>query len=336
MRVTSQPVLRRFWYPVMPVGRLADGPQPFTLLGQDIVLWLDKAGAPSALIDRCCHRTAKLSRGTVGPGGIACGYHGWIYDRDGRCVRMPQLPDREPSDRIRVESFRAAIRYDYVWVCLGEPLTDIPEIPETADPGYRYIHQFYEPWQTSGLRLMENSFDNAHFSFVHPETFGDAEQPIPAKTRIDDARYGFDFHTVVPIRTHPLQKSVLKIDSDETVREVHSTWWMPFMRKFKVTYPSGVIHCIVTSATPMTDGSSMICQFVLRNDSEADAPAAQVNAFDRLVMTEDRTVLEITRPDVPLEPGAAREFSMPSDKPGVLMRRKFLELLTEHGEVEHA
>jgi hypothetical protein len=40
MLVTQQPVLRRFWYPVMPLDHLANGPQSFTLLGQSLVLWL--------------------------------------------------------------------------------------------------------------------------------------------------------------------------------------------------------------------------------------------------------------------------------------------------------
>ena len=35
---TQQPVLRRFWYAVMPMAKLESGPQPFTLLGENIVL----------------------------------------------------------------------------------------------------------------------------------------------------------------------------------------------------------------------------------------------------------------------------------------------------------
>ena len=60
MLCTKQKVLRRFWYATMPVDKLADGPKPFTLLGENIVLFLDAEGKPAALADRCCHRTAKL------------------------------------------------------------------------------------------------------------------------------------------------------------------------------------------------------------------------------------------------------------------------------------
>ena len=37
---TKQPVLRRFWYALMPLEHLKDGPKPFTLLGEPIVLFL--------------------------------------------------------------------------------------------------------------------------------------------------------------------------------------------------------------------------------------------------------------------------------------------------------
>jgi len=38
MLQTATPMLRRFWYPVIPLAQLQDGPKPFRLLGQDTVL----------------------------------------------------------------------------------------------------------------------------------------------------------------------------------------------------------------------------------------------------------------------------------------------------------
>ena len=52
MLVTQQAVLRRFWYAVMPMARLDQGPQPFRLLGEDIVLWKAADGTPAAVRDR--------------------------------------------------------------------------------------------------------------------------------------------------------------------------------------------------------------------------------------------------------------------------------------------
>jgi phenylpropionate dioxygenase-like ring-hydroxylating dioxygenase large terminal subunit len=327
-------VLRRFWYAIMPIAELAAGPRAVTLLGERLALWLDESGQPAALQDRCCHRSAQLSRGRTASGAIQCGYHGWTFDRDGRCIRIPQARDPNRPINFSVPAFRCAERYGYVWVCLGEPLTGIPEIPEAADSGFRQIHEFYETWHAAGLRVMENSFDNAHFSYVHAASFGINEEPEPAPLSIEDEPWGFVMRSVVPVKNPDLQKRNLKDAGDRTVRTLAKTWWMPFSRKMHVTYPNGLIHIIITCTAPIDDRSSIINQFVFRNDTERDAPAADVIAFDRQVTHEDRAVLESTDYDVPLDRASREEFHMPSDRPGLEMRKRLLTLLHEHGESE--
>jgi phenylpropionate dioxygenase-like ring-hydroxylating dioxygenase large terminal subunit len=334
MLATQQPILRRFWYAMAPITELAEGPRSVTLLGERLVLWLDNTGNPAALQDRCCHRTAQLSRGRVQNGTIQCGYHGWTFDRDGRCVRIPQARDSSRPIHFSVPSYRCAERYGYVWVCLGEPLADIPDIPEAVDLSFRQIHEFWETWQVPGLRVMENSFDNAHFSYVHAASFGIQDEPEPAPLTIEDEPWGFQMRSIVPVKNTDLQKSNLKDSGERTVRTLVKTWWMPFSRKMHVTYPNGLIHIIITCTAPIDDRSSVITQFVFRNDTEAEAPAADVIAFDRQVTQEDRAMLESTDYDVPLNIASREEFHMPSDRPGLEMRKRLLALLQAHGEHE--
>ena len=333
MLVTKQNVLKRFWYPVIPAAQLKDGPKPFTLLGEEIVLWLDDSGAPCAVADRCCHRTAKLSCGFVEKGAIVCGYHGWTFDGSGACIRIPQAKDPTRKVNFKVPGFHAAERYGHVWVCLGEPLADIPRFEE-AEAGFRRIDQFYEVWRCAGLRLMENSFDNAHVSFVHRESFGNLSEPMPAMSDITETPEGLEFKSEIPVMNRDLANTITGTSGGKTVRITHAKWYLPFTRKLGITYPNGLKHSIVTSATPIDDASSMIVQFVFRNDSEEQVKAADVIAFDRKVTNEDRPVLESTEYDVPLDRASGREFHMPSDKPGLIMRRRLRELLQAHGEQE--
>jgi Phenylpropionate dioxygenase and related ring-hydroxylating dioxygenases, large terminal subunit len=328
-------MLRRFWYPVIPFEQVAAGPKPFTLLGEKIVLWVDGSGRVSALDDRCCHRTAQLSRGFYENGSLVCGYHGWSYNCGGQCIQIPQMPERPVSDRIKVRSYGAAVRYGYVWVCLSdEPLTEIPEIPEASAPGFRMIQQFYEPWNCAGLRLMENSFDPAHVNFVHRGTFGDQADAGAVQMNIsDEDDWGFTMNTKFPVKNSSFAKGVLRTDSEKTFREVTAKWWMPFARTSRFAYPNGLVHSIFTAATPIDDARSMVCQFAWRNDTETDVKAADIVEFDRQVTAEDRHILEATDHDVPLSDRTA-EISMGSDRPGVLMRQKLLRLLTIHGEEE--
>jgi len=118
--VTRQKVFRRFGYATVPVSALAAGPAPFTLLGQNIALFLDADGKPGCLEDRCCHRTARLSKGWIRGGNIVCGYHGWEYDRTGKLMNIPQFPFEQPVPVAKARDFRAQERYGYVWVALEE------------------------------------------------------------------------------------------------------------------------------------------------------------------------------------------------------------------------
>ncbi len=156
MLVTKQPVLRRFWYPVMPLNQLDAGPQPFTLLGEPIVLWKRSDGSPACVKNRCCHRTARLSKGFVDGDWIVCACHGWTYDATGKCVRIPQNESRPIPESARVPGYHCQARYGYVWVALADPLKPIVEIPEDA-AGYRRMPQYWERWEAGALRLMENS-----------------------------------------------------------------------------------------------------------------------------------------------------------------------------------
>lgn len=331
MLVTQQKVLRRFWYCCLPIGELTDGPKPFTLLGEKVVLWLDAEGKPAAAEDRCCHRTAPLSMGMVENGCVVCPYHGWTFDRAGRCVRIPQ--QNSAGSRIGIAAYRCEERYGYVWVCLGEPLTGIPDLPEFRQQEYRFIHEFSDAWDVNVLRLIENAFDNAHFSFVHASSFGNQAQPEPASLTITPLEFGFVMDTVVPVRNEALRATV-RMDVDETMRTYQKTWWMPFSVLMRLSYPNGLMHIIVGMITPIDDKRLMFNQFVLRNDTEAEVPAADVIAWDRRVTSEDRALLTHCDWDVPLDVRSPDEFHMASDRPGLEVRRRLLELLHAHGEVE--
>jgi phenylpropionate dioxygenase-like ring-hydroxylating dioxygenase large terminal subunit len=233
-----------------------------------------------------------------------------------------------------VESFHSAFRHGYVWACLGEPLARIPEFPEDGAAGYRRIHQFHERWNCAGLRIMENGFDNAHFSFVHRSSFGQADNPTVDPGTITHTDYGFVYESRMPVNNPDLQLQNLGMAERKTERIMRKHWYLPFTRRLEIRYPNGLVHSIVGNATPIDDRSVMWCQWCYRNDTEAEAPAAGVIAFDRQVTNEDRVILEATDWDVPLAVHSGEERSMVSDRPGIEMRKRLAALLAEHGETE--
>jgi phenylpropionate dioxygenase-like ring-hydroxylating dioxygenase large terminal subunit len=334
MRLSDHPALRRFWYMLTPMTTLGERPVAARLLGEDIVLWRGVDGAPAAARDRCRHRSARLSGGWVDAGCVVCPYHGWAYDASGACVRVPQLAGGRTVNA-PIETFRCAERFGYVWVCLDEPLFDIPEIPEFGAPGIRQVQEFDEIWDVMPLRIIENDFDMAHLTYVHRASFGPRD-PVPPRVDLEETEDGFIARYAVPVRNPEVQKANLRMNAEETMRRSTNRYFMPFFRSGRIDYPNGLVHVLVTACTPVDDNRTRFVQFVLRSDSEEDAPTEQVRAFDRQVTEEDRYILEGTGPDVPLSPQDPAQVHIVSDRPGLLMRRKLDAVFAEHGETTAA
>jgi len=57
--------------------------------------------------------------------------------------------------------------------------------------------------------------------------------------------------------------------------------------------------------------------------------------FDHVITREDKDILESTDPDALVDTRRRGvEYSMDSDRPGMLIRKKLMELLARHGEAE--
>ena len=87
-------LLRRYWHPVAIAADLTpENPTKFVrILGENLVLFVTPKGEAGLLHDRCSHRGASLSYGRVEERGLACAYHGWLYDPKGNCLETPAEP----------------------------------------------------------------------------------------------------------------------------------------------------------------------------------------------------------------------------------------------------
>ncbi|MDB5775437.1 MAG: Phenylpropionate dioxygenase (Rieske 2Fe-2S family) protein [Herbaspirillum sp.] len=322
MRVMDHPVFRRFWYPVIPMSLLEDGPQRFELLGQPLALFLDRQRQPAALEDRCCHRSARLSQGKVCNGALACPYHGWQYDRSGQCVLVPQLPDAGQHGKRKVRAFRCEQRYGYAWVALDDPVQDIPRIPEAEDPGFLIVHEFYEEWKVHPLRVMENELDMAHPAFVHLGTFGNPAFLTPREQKVTEFDGGLHYSSKIPVDiAHHAQDR-------QNERDIDATWHLPFVCRIRMNYPDGPPHILVNAQVPIDDGRTMLVQFILLANQGQGMDVEKIVAFDRAVTLEDKALLEGTESDVPLD--LTREQHMPTDQAGIVMRRSLQKLFDRY------
>jgi len=107
---------------------------------------------------------------------------------------------------------------------------------------------------------------------------------------------------------------------------------MPFARTRAHDLSLGLKHVLFTAATPIDDAHSQIVQFCLRSDREemCRRPTPRLRPEDHRGGPLHPRVDGSRRPARQL---GARAH-MASDKLGVLMRKRLLALLREHGEEE--
>lgn len=176
--MTQMTPLRQYWHPVATSAELAAAPIPVTLLEEGLVLFRDGDGSAVCLTDLCAHRGVALSLGRVVGGQLECPYHGWTYDNDGRCTRIPQLRPSEPiSARARVGRYPCVERLGLIWVLLDGDAPPPEPPPEFASADYALVTCNPYTWQTSAARMMENFTDFGHFAFVHAGILGTPENP---------------------------------------------------------------------------------------------------------------------------------------------------------------
>lgn len=185
-----------FWYPLARSRDLRAGRMlAVSFAGDPIVLVRPKEGDVYALEDRCAHRQVPLHEGVVVSDRLRCGYHGWTYDRSGRCVEVPYLnKDKLPNG---VRSYPCREAYGLVFVFPGDPAKAaeerFPRVPSQADPKYktRYLDRTVRCHYSF---MHENLMDMNH-QFLHRSLMGGIRPKLLDFKRGEDfaeARYTFD------------------------------------------------------------------------------------------------------------------------------------------------
>ena len=321
----DNPALAGHWYVVAESAQLDDGPVGVTLLGKRYVVWRGPDAAAVAAPDRCPHREAPLSLGSVHDGCLVCPYHGWTFGAGGRCVEVPSSGhDRPVPPRAHLDVAGVEERYGLVWLCPGEPVGAIPTIPEDIDASYRRINTGVDVWSTSSTRMTDNFLDIAHFPYVHIGTFGiDSLRQVPKleMEQLDADFFGYQYDVEVGNTAGAVASGS---DAAVVSRHMSTGFHLPFTVRSTIRYESGLDHIILLLSTPIDDVTSYFTFVVWRND-DFSVPAEEIIAFDRAIGAEDKRMLERVPGVLPLEQQAT--VSVQSDKASVEWRRRLATLL---------
>jgi phenylpropionate dioxygenase-like ring-hydroxylating dioxygenase large terminal subunit len=181
------------WYVVAESGEIPRGrPVGLERFGTTLALFRKPDGALVALDDRCRHRGASLSLGTVQDACVVCPFHGFAFDGSGACVRAPVLgPDVRPPRALATRAHEVREQDGWVWLWWGPAPESLPEVPRFAHlhAGKHRWHTIAREWPASYVRVIENQLDPFHLPFVHRSTIGRGMDPAITvhHRRADDA-----------------------------------------------------------------------------------------------------------------------------------------------------
>ena len=201
-------LLRRYWLPVAAAKELTrEAPTKFVrILGEDLVLFRDKSGRVGLLADHCSHRGASLLYGREEERGIACAYHGWLYDTAGNVLETPPERNEAIIKSVKHTAYPVQQFVGLLWAYMGPlPAPVIPRYDVWARPDGTHRIHFQPRLDCNWVQAMENSVDPAHNQILHqrltyPRALppGEEEPRVPVSTTrgfIDDIDH-FDWYPV--------------------------------------------------------------------------------------------------------------------------------------------
>jgi vanillate O-demethylase monooxygenase subunit len=165
--------LRNCWYMAGWSDEIGVAGLSRRIVDKPIFLCRLAEGGIAALLDRCPHRFAPLSRGTRDRDNVVCGYHGLTFSPHGKCVRNP-FAERIPAGT-DVPVFAVEERDGIVWLWGGRAEeADPPLIPDFSfvpDTPHSRTIRGYTLMQANYEYGTDNLLDLSHIEFVHKGTF---------------------------------------------------------------------------------------------------------------------------------------------------------------------
>jgi phenylpropionate dioxygenase-like ring-hydroxylating dioxygenase large terminal subunit len=218
-------------------------------------------------------------------------------------------------------------QYRYLWASLGAPEPGLFALPEALEDDRRVVECGAVLVNASGLRIVENFLDMAHFPFVHTNILGAEPQTEvrPYKTEIRR-----DVDEVWATDCFFYQPQAAKSATQGITTEY----------QYRVTSPFSVLLYKTCPLSP--NRWDVICLFVQPLDPgvcrahpimfliDEESPTAELVHFQQLIFLQDRIILENQRPILlPLDPG--KEIPTRADASSVAYRRWLKEKSVRYG-----
>ncbi len=308
-----------------------------TICGEAIVFYRSAKGEPVALADRCVHRQYRLSASALDGDNLVCGYHGFTYDTNGTCVKVPGQ-HRIPRTA-RVKTYPVVEQDAFIWVWIGDdaianPQT-VPRAPWLASDEWTTVCGL-EPLAARYGLLIDNLLDLSHETYLHGGYIGTPEvAETPITTEVDED------HSIVFVSRHmddvacpPFYAKSTglegRIDRSQDIEYHPPCLYLLHSRVAPVGVQPGpdgddsrAFHVeVVYAITPETATTTHDFWAVARDFALADQGVSEFLAENnRTVVLQDVAALNLLETVIADEPPGYQELSINIDTGGLAARR---------------
>lgn len=341
---TPSSIVRNRWYIAAFASEISREPMGRKLLGLPVALYRKENGEPVAMYGLCPHRYFPLAQGKVRGDALVCGYHGFVFEADGKCS---EIPSQGTGAGFCQPTYPIIERGPLCWIWMGDADKCDPSlIPPYYDfglnqPGWRYSSANYFHMKGRSQLLVDNLMDLTHLPYVHHHIGGgEAMRNPPVVEEEREISYRVSrtgkvpftaFHELVfgPEARFEGLSDFLSLTDYYGPEFIRTSLPITLAINGDVNVPPdlGTLN-ILHGITPETANSAHYFGFATRNfrlDSEA-LDAFQYES-DCKIRQQDVDAIEAVERDLDAAAQRQRELLVRSDAPAVKVRRKIEALL---------
>jgi len=278
---------------------------------QEIIIWKKKERI-MAWENLCIHRGSRLSLGSINNGILKCAYHGWEYNQDAQCVKIPSQPDIKIPKKACVKSYKVIEKMNMVWINLSKEANDFVNIKEFNESNFNHVASGPYIMNASAPRAIENFLDVAHFPFVHENHLGVKDKPMIDDYDVVSSNKGIHASNVKIFQPNPDGTN----KSGEVIYDYHVH--SPFVASLGKDVSKNERFVLVFYVTPISETESMIYTLTLMNFGKLDDKI--VRDYQDFITAQDVPIVESQRPEL-LPMDLQEELSIRSDKISIAYRR---------------
>lgn len=287
-------LLYNCWYVAAPAGQLAkEKILPVTLLDTHVLLARATDGEVFALRDFCPHRGIPLRYGRFDGNEVECCYHGWCFDRNGVCTKIPSLTEEDTIDisRVKTTAFPCREQNGLIWVYVPAPKTrapdtvpPLPTLPGPDDKDFYWVDSVTMPCNVDHAVI--GLMDPSHGPFVHASWWWRSTKSIHTKQkRFAPTPLGFKMVAHKP----STNSRAYKILGGERVTEI--SFQLPSLRCEHIRVGENHI-VLLTALTPVDKTATLLHQFMYTNITLINALRPLLKPFGKAFIRQDLRIVE--------------------------------------------